>query len=117
MKRVRGQSHDYDHWAQLGNRGWSWDDVLPVFKRSEDYQHGANEFHGAGGELRVEERRVTFPAKKVSCATFGGDDYTDIYVTTAGGDNKPEEGDGGGGLFRVNLNIRGVEEFHSSIGL
>jgi len=58
MIYMRGQRSDYDHWAGLGNRGWSWDDVLPIFKRSEDYQHGADEFHGAGGELRVEERRV-----------------------------------------------------------
>ena len=60
MIYMRGQASDYDHWAQLGNRGWSWDDVLPVFRRSEDYQHGANEYHGAGGELRVEERRVNW---------------------------------------------------------
>ena len=60
MIYMRGQRSDYDHWAQLGNRGWSWDDVLPVFKRSEDYQHGADEYHGAGGELRVEERRVNW---------------------------------------------------------
>lgn len=60
MIYMRGQRSDYDHWAQLGNRGWSWDEVLPVFKRSEDYQHGADEFHGAGGELRVEERRVNW---------------------------------------------------------
>jgi choline dehydrogenase len=60
MIYMRGQRSDYDHWAQLGNRGWSWDEVLPVFKQSEDYQHGADEFHGAGGELRVEERRVNW---------------------------------------------------------
>ena len=60
MIYMRGQKGDYDHWAALGNRGWSWDDVLPVFKRSEDYQHGADDFHGAGGELRVEERRVSW---------------------------------------------------------
>lgn len=60
MIYMRGQRSDYDHWAQLGNRGWSWDDVLPFFKRSEDYQHGADEFHGSGGELRVEERRVNW---------------------------------------------------------
>ncbi|HVS22258.1 MAG TPA: GMC family oxidoreductase N-terminal domain-containing protein, partial [Gammaproteobacteria bacterium] len=60
MIYMRGQKTDYDHWARLGLRGWSWDDVLPVFKRSEDYQHGADEFHGAGGELRVEERRVSW---------------------------------------------------------
>ncbi|MDA0977868.1 MAG: GMC family oxidoreductase N-terminal domain-containing protein, partial [Proteobacteria bacterium] len=60
MIYMRGQKSDYDHWAQLGNRGWSWDEVLPVFRQSEDYQHGADEFHGAGGELRVEERRVNW---------------------------------------------------------
>ncbi|MFV2090502.1 MAG: GMC family oxidoreductase, partial [Pseudomonadales bacterium] len=60
MIYMRGQRSDYDTWAQLGNRGWGWDDVLPVFKRSEDYQHGADEYHGSGGELRVEERRVNW---------------------------------------------------------
>jgi choline dehydrogenase len=60
MIYMRGQRSDYDHWASLGLRGWGWDDVLPVFKRSEDYQHGADEFHGADGELRVEERRVSW---------------------------------------------------------
>ena len=60
MIYMRGQRADYDHWAALGNRGWSWDDVLPVFKRSEDYQHGADAHHGTGGELRVEERRVSW---------------------------------------------------------
>ena len=60
MIYMRGQRSDYDHWASLGNRGWGWDDVLPVFKRSEDYQHGADEYHGVGGEMRVEERRVSW---------------------------------------------------------
>ena len=60
MIYMRGQKTDYDHWAAQGLRGWSWDDVLPVFKRSEDYEHGADEFHGGGGELRVEERRVSW---------------------------------------------------------
>jgi choline dehydrogenase len=60
MIYMRGQRTDYDHWAALGLRGWSWADVLPVFKRSEDYEHGADEFHGSGGELRVEERRVSW---------------------------------------------------------
>ena len=60
MIYMRGQATDYDHWAQLGNRGWSWDDVLGVFRRSEDYQHGATDYHGADGELRVEERRVNW---------------------------------------------------------
>jgi choline dehydrogenase len=60
MIYMRGQRADYDHWAALGLRGWSWDAVLPVFKRSEDYEHGADDLHGAGGELRVEERRVSW---------------------------------------------------------
>ena len=60
MIYMRGQRSDYDHWAKLGNPGWSWDEVLPVFKQFEHYQHGANEFHGADGELRVEERRVNW---------------------------------------------------------
>ena len=60
MIYMRGQRADYDHWAQLGNTGWSWEDVLPIFKRSENYQHGADEFHGTHGELRVEERRVNW---------------------------------------------------------
>jgi len=60
MIYMRGQRGDYDHWASLGNRGWSWNDVLPVFTQCEDYEHGASEFHGSGGELRVEERRVNW---------------------------------------------------------
>jgi choline dehydrogenase len=51
MIYVRGQPEDFDHWGQLGNRGWSWDDVLPYFKRAEDWEDGADEFHGAGGPL------------------------------------------------------------------
>lgn len=62
-----------------------------------------------------EGRRIDFPAKKVSSAIFGGADYTDIYVTTAGGDNKAAEGSGAGGLFRLNLGIQGVPEFPSRI--
>ncbi|HEX7811763.1 MAG TPA: GMC family oxidoreductase N-terminal domain-containing protein [Burkholderiales bacterium] len=60
MIYMRGQKSDYDHWATLGNKGWSWDEVLPYFLRTEDYVHGASEFHGVGGELRVEERRVNW---------------------------------------------------------
>ena len=61
MIYMRGQAADYDHWRQLGNPGWAWDDVLPYFRRSEDHWQGANEFHGAGGEWRVEPPRVAWP--------------------------------------------------------
>jgi choline dehydrogenase len=60
MIYMRGQASDYDHWVSLGNRGWSWNECLPYFKRMEDYVHGANEWHGAGGELPVQERRVNW---------------------------------------------------------
>src|SRR5438067_568656 len=48
---IRGQPEDYDHWAQLGNRGWSWDDCLPFFKRAERWGEGASEVHGTDGYL------------------------------------------------------------------
>jgi choline dehydrogenase len=51
MIYVRGQPEDFDHWGQLGNRGWSWDGVLPYFKKAEDWEDGADEFHGEGGPL------------------------------------------------------------------
>jgi len=63
----------------------------------------------------IEERRIPFPAKKVSSVIFGGDDLKDLYVTTAGGDNKAEEGAGAGALFRLNLGIAGKPEFFSRI--
>lgn len=64
-----------------------------------------------------EDRRIDFPARKVSSAVFGGDDYTDLYVTTAGGNRKEVEGSGAGALFRLRPGVRGVPEFPSRIGL
>ena len=58
MIYMRGQARDYDGWAQMGNRGWAWDDVLPVFRKSEHHFGPADDFHGTGGEWRVEEPRV-----------------------------------------------------------
>lgn len=58
MIYIRGQAEDYDGWRQMGLTGWGWEDVLPYFKRSEDYVDGASEFHGEGGELRVENMRL-----------------------------------------------------------
>jgi choline dehydrogenase len=60
MIYMRGQRVDYDHWRDLGNPGWGWDDVLPWFKRTEDHAGGANEFHGAGGQWRVEPQRLSW---------------------------------------------------------
>ncbi|MDJ0823532.1 MAG: GMC family oxidoreductase N-terminal domain-containing protein, partial [Paracoccaceae bacterium] len=58
MLYLRGQAADYDGWRQRGLPGWGWDDVLPYFKRSEDYVDGPSEMHGAGGEWRVENQRL-----------------------------------------------------------
>jgi len=58
MIYMRGQRADWDHWAALGNRGWGWDDVLPIFRSLEDYEHGASDGYGAGGEVRIEDPRV-----------------------------------------------------------
>jgi len=52
---IRGQPADFDHWRQLGNSGWSFEDVLPYFRRAEDQERGADALHGAGGPLAVSD--------------------------------------------------------------
>ena len=56
MLYVRGHAWDYDHWRQLGNQGWSYEDVLPYFKMSENNERGADSFHGSGGPLNVADQ-------------------------------------------------------------
>jgi choline dehydrogenase len=100
MIYMRGQARDYDHWRQLGNAGWSWDEVLPYFKRSEDHYKGADAHHGAGGEWRVEEQRLSweildaFRKAAAECGIPPTDDFNR-------GDNE------GCGYFQVNQK-RGV---------
>lgn len=60
MIYMRGQAADYDAWADAGNAGWGWNDVLPYFRRVEDHHLGESEFHGAGGEWRVEKQRLSW---------------------------------------------------------
>jgi choline dehydrogenase len=55
---IRGQKQDFDLWRQLGNIGWSYDDVLPYFRRAENQERGADEHHGAGGPLDVTDLRA-----------------------------------------------------------
>jgi len=57
MVYTRGHAWDYDHWAELGNAGWSYAQVLPLFKRAENHERGADAFHGVGGPLNVAEQR------------------------------------------------------------
>jgi choline dehydrogenase len=74
MVYVRGQAQDYDNWAQAGCRGWSFDDVLPYFKRSEDNERGASAYHGVGGPLHVSNvgaRHEVCDALIASCESIG----------------------------------------------
>ncbi|MEP4380437.1 MAG: choline dehydrogenase [Alphaproteobacteria bacterium] len=78
---VRGQREDYDHWRQLGNEGWSFDDVLPFFRKSEDQERGESEYHGAGGPLGVSDTRTRHPLSDafiesaVTCGYQRTDDF------------------------------------------
>jgi choline dehydrogenase len=56
---IRGQKQDFDHWRQLGNTGWSYDDVLPYFRRAEHQERGSDDFHGTGGPLAVSDMRAS----------------------------------------------------------
>jgi choline dehydrogenase len=65
MVYIRGQAADYDHWRQLGNAGWSYDDVLPFFKLAERNERLADGFHGSDGPLNVAERPYTNPLSQI----------------------------------------------------
>jgi len=71
---VRGQHEDYDRWRQHGNSGWGYDDVLPYFKKAENQQRGADDFHGFGGPLPVSDWRHADPLSEafVTAATEAG---------------------------------------------
>jgi choline dehydrogenase len=82
MLYVRGNAADYDGWAQRGCRGWSYDDVLPLFKRSESYvQGGDSEFRGTDGPLTVEDYRTILPMthRFVEAAQQAGHPLTKDY--------------------------------------
>jgi choline dehydrogenase len=100
MIYMRGQARDYDHWRQLGNAGWGWDDVLPAFTRAEDFYQGADEAHGTGGEWRVEDMRLSWEILEAfrEAAAEAGIPGTDDFNR---GDNE------GCGYFHVNQK-RGV---------
>jgi choline dehydrogenase len=91
MIYVRGQPEDFDHWGQLGNRGWSWDGVLPYFKKAEDWEDGADEFHGEGGPL-LTSRSADKPAlcrKIIEAGTEIGLEYREDVnrLPSGAGDN------------------------------
>ena len=61
MCYIRGHRSDYDHWASLGNPGWSYDEVLPYFKRAQHQERGGDSYHGVGGPLNVQDLRHSNP--------------------------------------------------------
>jgi len=68
---IRGQAEDFDGWRQLGNAGWSFSDVLPFFRRSEDQARGADAFHGTGGPLAVADATEPHPLCDAFIAAAG----------------------------------------------
>ena len=64
MVYIRGNAQDYDRWRQLGNEGWSFNDVLPYFRRSMNQERGEDEFHGIGGPLNVKDSNSSLPIHK-----------------------------------------------------
>lgn len=78
---VRGQQADYDNWRQLGNAGWAWDDVLPYFKRSENWEEGGDEFRGSNGPLSVTRSRKSWKIVDlwIKAAQQAGFNYNDDY--------------------------------------
>src|SRR5436190_3465763 len=83
MVYIRGNRRDYDEWRDLGNAGWGWDDVLPYFKRAEDNERGASEFHGAGGPLSVSDSHSMHPLADafVEAAAAAGMEKVDDFNT------------------------------------
>ncbi|MCU1728134.1 GMC family oxidoreductase N-terminal domain-containing protein [Pseudomonas sp. 7P_10.2_Bac1] len=95
MIYMRGQASDYDRWADMGNPGWAWKDVLALFKRSEKHFAGNSTLHGADGEWRVEQQRYSWSildAFRDAAAQNGIASVNDFN----GGDNQ------GCGYFQVN---------------
>ena len=95
MIYMRGQAADYDHWRQLGNLGWGWDDVLPYFLKSEDHYAGASPMHGTGGGWKVTTQRLRWEileAVQEGAKEFGIQPRADFND----GDNE------GSGFFEVN---------------
>ncbi|WP_156256068.1 GMC family oxidoreductase [Sandarakinorhabdus oryzae] len=82
MVYIRGHASDYDRWSQLGLTGWGWADVLPYFRKAEDSERGADDFHGAGGPLHT-SRKGALPnplnAAFIEAATQAGYKRTDDF--------------------------------------
>jgi choline dehydrogenase len=87
---IRGQAQDFDYWRQLGNAGWGFDDVLPYFRKAEDNERGADQFHGTGGPLAVSDLRDRHPLAEayvdaaLQCGYPRNDDFNGAAQEGAG---------------------------------
>jgi len=98
---VRGQKEDYDDWAALGNKGWSYDEVLPYFKKSENQERGADKYHGVGGPLAVSNIRI----KREICDKFIS---AAEQVGIPRNDDSNGESQEGVGYFQLTINRNGT---------
>ena len=99
MLYIRGDPADYDHWRDAGNPGWGWDDVLPLFKRSQDQARGASALHGTGGELPVTDQATPHPLSLafIEAAAAAGHGANPDF-------NGPTQG--GAGLYQTTIRDR-----------
>jgi choline dehydrogenase len=87
---IRGQADDFNHWRQIGNTGWSFDDVLPYFRKAEDNERGADALHGIGGPLAVSNMRDRHPLADAyieaaqQCGYPRNDDFNGLTQEGAG---------------------------------
>ncbi len=104
---IRGQPQDFDMWAQLGNSGWSYDDVLPYFRRAENQERGEDEYHGAGGPLCVSDLRARH-------------ELHDAFIAGAIEDGYPFNGDFNGaaqeGAGPLQVTVRGMRRCSTAVG-
>jgi choline dehydrogenase len=83
MVYLRGDPSDFDLWTQIGNRGWSYQDCLPFFKKSEGYEGGESEFHGGSGPLKTSKVKTMHPLSKawIEAGIAAGYPYNDDFNT------------------------------------
>jgi choline dehydrogenase len=105
MLYIRGDPRDFDEWRDAGNPGWGWDDVLPLFKRSQDQARGACNLHGSGGELPVSDQTDPHPMSHA---------FVEAAAAAGYGANADFNGEqqGGAGLYQTTT--RGGERFSAA---
>jgi choline dehydrogenase-like flavoprotein len=105
MVYIRGNRRDYDSWAQSGNEGWSYQEVLPCFKRSEDFEAGPSEYHGTGGPLRV--RRFPEPSAAAKAFVAAAAGFQEFRGSGADWDFNGARQENAAGFYQVNFTALG----------